>query len=347
MTLGARIGQDKFYDYVTMFGFREKTNVGLPGEQTGIHHAQGSMTALDLANCSFGQSFKITPMQLITAVSSVANGGSFMQPYIVKEIIDSKGNTVVSNEPTVVRKTVSEKTSEILREYLEYAVVKGKNGYVEGYKIAGKTGTSQKLDTRVNKEDNKKRIASFICFAPADDPQLCVLVVVDEPNSEVMYGSYIAAPLGRDIMKDSLDHLNYETSTVSDVPVPNVTDKTTSEAVSDLSKLNMQAKIVGNDGTVKYQLPKAGTELPEKSTVLLFTDEVSENTETTVPSLIGKTAAECNQLLVNSGLNIKVVGENVNYPNTVAVSQSISEGTTVKKMTVITVEFKQMEKQEE
>lgn len=345
MTLGARIGQEKYYDYVTLFGLREKTNVGLPGEQSGYHFAKGTMTALNLANAAFGQSFKITPMQLIAGVSSVANDGQYMQPYIIKRIVDNDGNVVKENTPSVVRQTVSKQTSDILKEYLEYTVVKGKNAYLEGYRIAGKTGTSQKLDTRENGEDNDKRIASFICFAPADDPQLCVLVVVDEPNSEVQYGSYIAAPLGRDIMKDALDYMevepDYSLGSAAEVSVPNVVNETIAVATSTLAASTFQYKVVGDGDIVQYQIPSSDSLLPEGSSVLLYTDKTSIEENMVVPNLIGKTAAECNQLLINSDLNIKVVGDNISYSNTVADTQSIAEGQTVPKMTVITVTFKQ------
>lgn len=344
MTLGFRIGKEKFYDYVTLFGFREKTGVGLPGEQSGYHHALSAMTDLDLANCSFGQSFKITPMQLIAAVSSVANDGNFMQPYIIKEITDSNGNTIVSNTPQVVRRTVSEETSDILCEYLENAVVVGKKAYLPGYHIAGKTGTSQKLDTREDGEDNDKRVASFICFAPASDPQICVLVVVDEPDSEVQYGSYIAAPLGKDIIKDCLDHLNITPDfnageEALQVKVPDVTDITVDEASDKLSELNLQVMTVGVGEKVLYQLPSDGQTLMEGNTVMLITDEEEPVSKAVVPDLIGKTAAECNRLLVDSGLNIKIVGENINYPETLSTAQSITAGTEVDKMTVVTVTF--------
>ena len=302
------------------------------------------MTELDLANCAFGQSFKITPMQLISAVSSVANDGDFMQPYIIKEIVDSNGNAVVSNSPKVLRRTISEKTSEILCEYLENAVVVGKKAYLPGYHIAGKTGTSQKLDTRVDGEDNTKRVASFICFAPADDPQICVLVVVDEPNSEVQYGSYIAAPLGKDIMKDCLDHLNIEPDfsageNAASVTVPSLIKQSVEDASKALSSLNLQVKTVGTGSTVLYQLPAEGKTLAEGNTVLLITEEGEKTTKTVVPDLVGKTAAECNRLLVDSGLNIKVNGKNINYPETLSTSQSIAAGTEVDKMTVVTVSF--------
>ena len=174
MTLGMRIGQEKFYDYLTVFGLRDKTGVGLPGEQTGYHHSLKTMTTLDLAESAFGQTFKITPMQLISGVCSVINGGNYMQPYIVRSITDSDGNTVVSNKPTVVRQTVSDETSAIMREYLEFTADSSEKSHVDGYRIGGKTGTSQKLDTRVG----QRQAYCFVCLLrsrrrPADSGSRC------------------------------------------------------------------------------------------------------------------------------------------------------------------------------
>lgn len=345
MTLGARIGAVRFYDYITLFGLRDKTNVGLPGEQSGYHYTLATLQSgpVYLATSSFGQNFKITAMQLIAAVGAVANDGQYMQPYIIKEIRDADGNIVESFEPQVVRQVVSEETSDLLCEYLEYSVQKGKTGYMEGYRIAGKTGTSEKLD-EYTEDDQTLRVASFICFAPADDPEIAVLVVVDEPDSQIRYGSYIAAPLGRDIMVECLQHLGVspdygDSSVKEDISVPKLTGMPVSDAVKELKSLGLVGKTYGDGDTVLYQLPSAWTELIEGNSVLLYTSEEKPATNTTVPSLIGKTAAECNLALINANLNLKVVGENINYPGTVAVAQSHDAGETVKKGTIITVTF--------
>lgn len=348
MTLGERVGAERFYNYITIFGLRDKTGVGLPGEQTGIHHKLSNLGIVQLAVSSFGQTFKITPMQLISGVCSVANNGDYMQPYIIKEIKDKNGNIIVSNSPEVVRQTVSKETSEILREYLEYAVEKGKKAYIEGYRIAGKTGTSEKIDEIEADGTNTKRIASFIGFAPADDPQICVLVVVDEPNSTVQYGSYIAAPLAKEIIRESLIHLNIEPyfgegNGVADILVPNLLGKTSAEASAELKKLGLMVKIVGGEGTVNYQIPGDGNKLPKSSSVLLYTNEVKPNYTVTVPDILGKTAAECNQILVNSDLNIRIIGENISFPNTVAVKQTPRAGEVVDRATVVSVEFESIE----
>ena len=347
ITIAERIGVEKFYNYITIFGLREKTNVGLIGESSGVHHSLSTMTNYNLYSSSFGQTFQITGMQLLAGVSAIANGGTYMQPYIVKEITDSEGNIIVSNKPTEVRQVVSEETSKTICEMLEYAVEHNyrNTAYIEGYKVAGKTGTSEKVDN--GSYENNKRIASFICFAPADDPEICVLVIVDEPNSEVQYGSLIAAPLGGAIMKDCLQHLNIEPnyedgSSVEYVKVPLVKKKTLEEAKKELAAEGFTVKVVGDsslDATVTYQIPGDGRTLPKGGTVILYTNDEPVSYKTTVPNLIGKTAAECNTLLAECDLNIKVVGSNINFPDTVAVKQSHAEGEVVDKATVITVTF--------
>ncbi len=347
ITIADRIGIERFYNYITVFGLREKTNVGLIGEASGVHHSLSKMSNYNLYSSSFGQTFQITGMQLLAGVSAVANGGTYMQPYIVKEITDSEGNIIVSNEPTEVRQVVSEETSKTICEMLEYAVEHNyKNtAYIEGYKIAGKTGTSEKADN--GSYENNKRIASFICFAPADDPEICVLVIVDEPNSEVQYGSLIAAPLGGAIMNDCLQHLNIEPnyedgSSVESVKIPLVKEKTLAEAKTELASDGFTVKVVGDSSSeaiVTYQIPGNGRKLPKGGTVILYTNDEPVTYKTTVPNVIGKTAAECNTILAAHDLNIKVVGSNINFPNTVAVSQSHAEGEVVDKATVITVTF--------
>ena len=337
-----KIGIERFYNYITIFGLREKTGVGLPGEVAGIHHALASMTDYNLYSSSFGQTFKITGMQLIAGVSAIANGGTYMKPYIVKEITDSQGNVILSNDPTPVREVVSQQTAETLWEMLEYTVEKGKTGYLKGYRIAGKTGTSQKVSDGTY--ENSKKIASFICFAPADDPQICVLVIVDEPDSEQIYGSYIAAPLGRDIMEDCMKHLNIEPdygdgTTSASYSVPDLIGYDSSDAVSMLANSSFSAKIIGGDGIVSHHLPSKNTSLPEGGTVILYTNETESERKTIVPDLLGKTAADCNEALIGADLNIKVKGVNINYPNVVAVSQSPAAGEKVDKATVVTVTF--------
>lgn len=340
--IAEKIGIERFYNYITIFGLREKTGVGLPGEVAGIHHALSSMTDYNLFSSSFGQTFKITGMQLIAGVSAIANGGTYLQPYIIKEIIDADGNVIVSNEPKEVRQIVSKETAETLWDMLEYVVDSSKTSRLKGYKMAGKTGTSQKVSN--GSYENSKKIASFVCFAPADDPQICVLVIVDEPDSGQIYGSYIAAPLGRDIMLDCLKHLNIEPSysdgsTSLSQPVPNVLGYDSADAASALAASSFSAKIVGGNGLVTAQFPAADKEIPEGGTVIIYTNDTPYDQKTIVPDVIGKTAAESNETLLGADLNIAVRGSNINYPEVKAVSQSPEAGASVDRGTVVTVKF--------
>lgn len=348
MKLALRIGPSRFYNYITLFGFRDKTGSGLPGEQSGYHYSLKSFNDVELAESGFGQGFKITPIQLISAVCSVANDGYYMQPYIIKQIKDANGNIVVSNSPEIVKQTVSEKTSDILCQYLEYTVEKGKMAYLEGYRIAGKTGTSEKLDNLSATGEADKRIASFIGFAPADDPQICVLVVVDEPNSAVQYGSAIAAPLAKKILAEALDHLNIEPDYgdgdgTTYVTVPHVRDLTVAEAKKLLSSSGLLCSFKGNsdpDTTVSYQYPSEGKSLPQGATVVLITDDFDASRKTVVPSLKGLTAAECNRALLGADLNIRIIGENISLPDVKCVSQSPEDGEEVALGSVVTVTLK-------
>jgi len=341
-----RIGVERFYRYFTLFGFRSKTGVGLPGEVSGIFYDKDTMTKWNLFSASFGQTFQITPLQLITGVSAIANGGTYMKPYIVDRIVDRDGNIIVQNEPEAVGQIVSESTCKTLRDFLEYTVVKGKTGYLKGYRICGKTGTSQKSTSESGYESGKI-IASYVCFAPADDPEIAVLVVVDEPNSTVQYGSYIAAPLGRDIMGECLEFLNIEPDyeddgAVTSAKVPSLKGLAPDAAAAKVEEAGLIAKIVGDGDTVTLQLPVEDTVLYSGNTVLIYTDKESADETsiyTEVPDLLNKTAAECNSLLQHSNLNIKVIGDNLNYSTTLSVSQSIPKGTRVEKGTLITVKF--------
>ncbi len=338
-----RVGVERFYRYFTLFGFRQKTGVGLPGEVAGIFFAEDEMTKWNLYSSSFGQTFQITPMQLITGVGAIANGGTYMKPYILDRIVDQDGNIVLQSQPESVSQIVSGTTCDTLRTFLEYTVVKGKSGYLKGYRIGGKTGTSQKLGGGEYGED--KVIASYVCFAPVDDPEIAILVLVDEPNANVNFGSYIAAPLGRDIMGECLEYLNIEPDyedggAVTAVTVPEITGLPADQAAAAVEEAGLIAKIIGDGQTVSAQLPAAKTILYSGNTVLIYTDSNTDvTTDTTVPDLKGKTAAECNSLLQQAGLNIKVVGDNLNYSTTVAVGQSIAKDTVVKKGTLITVNF--------
>ena len=332
MELALRMGTETFYEYLYNFGLGSSTGSGLSGEAGGIVRNQKYVTNNDLARIGFGQSRAVTAIQMAAAVGAAINGGELMQPYIIKEIYSDDGAVVEKTEPTVVRQVISEETSAIVREMLEGVVREGsgKNCYIPGYRIGGKTGTSQKYENGVVAQG--KNIASFLGFAPADDPQFLVYLLVDEPKVGVIYGSTVAAPFVRDIMQDLLKYYNItleygenETGT-SNVTVPDVTGQELGSAQSALRELGFSVSADGT-GSVIAQAPQAGARVPEGTQVQLYTSEPSESyemesQETTVPDLLGKTAGEAYEILKESGLNIQAAGA----PRGTVVSQNPTAG---------------------
>lgn len=346
MDVGLRLGSDKFMEYFTAFGLTEKTNVELIGESSSIYY-HDTMSEVDIATSSFGQGFQITPIQLITAVSAVINGGERMKPQIVKEIRNSNG-VIKSYQPEVVTRVISEETSQKMREILESVVAlptsTGKNAYVKGCRIGGKTGTSEK-----GNRDEEKRIASFIGFAPANDPEIVCLVMLDEPQIDNKYGGTIAAPLVGEIIEDVLNYLGVEKQYTADeqadikAEVPDVRETSLSDAKKAVSDKNMYVKVVGDGDTVVDQLPKPGVMLGENSTIILYTEKQEKTETVTVPNLKGMSVSDAKYTLELRGLNFEVVGAGHSEVGTAyAVNQSIEAGESVAPATVIGVEFRQV-----
>ncbi len=344
MEIGARIGVERFRKYYKNFGFGETTGFELPGEAAGIFFSEEQMHALELATSSFGQGFNVTPLQMITAMSALANGGNLMKPYIVKEIRDADGKAVKVTEPTVVRQVVSAETSRQMREVLEGVVSEGggKNAYVKGYRVAGKTGTSEKQP-----RGNQKYVASFLGFAPADDPQLACIVILDEPVGEY-YGSLIAAPVVGRIMEDSLRYMGVERQysegeqADADINMPDVTGKTAGEAAEILVAAGLKYHVVGNsDAKIESQMPRAGTAVRRGAICILYTDEGSEE-KAVVPDLVGLSVSEVNAGLAGENLNFMLRGTGkLDAPGILqAVRQEPAAGTEVPQGTVVQVEFR-------
>lgn len=345
MELGLRLGYEKFMEYFTAFGLTEKTDVELIGESSSIYY-HDKMSDVDIATSSFGQGFQITPIQLITAVSAVINGGERMKPQIVKEIRNSEG-ILKSYQPEVISRVISEETSRNMREILESVVSlptsTGKNAYVKGCRIGGKTGTSEKG----NREEGK-RIASFIGFAPANDPEIICLVMLDEPQVDNKYGGTIAAPLAGEIIEDIMNYLGVEKQyTDGEEPdvkteVPDVRDMSPEEAKTAVSERGFNVRIVGDGETIADQLPQPGVMLGEDSTVILYTDAEDKAETVTVPSLEGMSVSDAKYTLELRGLNFEVVGAGHSEGASYAVKQSIDAGEEVMPATVIGVEFRQV-----
>lgn len=353
MMMGARIGRENFYDYFSSFGYLEKTGIDLPGEGTSIFYRENAFSELDLATASFGQNFKISPIQQIMAVATVANGGYLLTPHLVKEVVDSEGNTVKSFGVEQKRQVISEKTASTLATVLEQGVSGGagaKNAYVAGYRVAAKTGTSEKIDKKNEMGDGRDYyVCSCVGFAPAEDPKIAVIFLVDEPTKGVLYGSTVAAPYLANIMRDTLPYLGVEAEYTDKelanlaVTTPSLVGWYDTVAKSQAELLGIEVEIVGTGSIVRSQTPAAGTKMEgHNAKIILYTDSQPEKTLVTVPDLSGKTAVSANQILANYGLNIRIAGTN-NYMSgsgAVAVAQSHAPGTQVEKGTVITVTFR-------
>lgn len=356
MQVGARLGATKFFEYFSAFGLTEKTGIDLPGEATSIYHPLKNIGPVQLASSSFGQTFKVTPMQMITAVSAAVNGGYLVQPHIVKQILDENMDVVKTISTTVKKQVISEDVSKRISVLLEKVVTEGsgKNAYVSGYRIGGKTGTSEKIDETNEAGQVTKRIASFLGFAPADNPKIAVLVMLDDPhNMGSIYGSVIAAPVVGSIMADVLPYLGVEPQYTAeelaklDLKVPNVVSMKPSFAQSKMYSMGLKASVIGSGETVVKQVPSAGTAIPSGGTVILYTELIDTEKMATVPDVIGNTATVANKMITNAGLNIKIVGGGINQQGAVAVKQSITPSTKVPIGTTITVEFLNKEDNEE
>lgn len=343
MELGARLGATTFTKYFKAFGLTEKTGFTIPGESSGSFHS--SMGPVELATSSFGQTFTVTPLQMISAVSAVVNGGNLMKPTIIKAYTDSNGNVVENFEPEVVRNVISEETSKQMRGVLEQVVSEGtgKGAYVNGFRIGGKTGTSEKLP-----RDSGKYIASFVGFAPADDPQVVCLLLLDEPNAGATGGGAIAAPAVGRIMEDILPYLGYkpqyteETEQKISVSVPNISGLSVQAATDKLNALGLSVSIKGNGDTVINQIPETGTKLHKGSVVIAYTEEQENSGTTEVPSVVGMTYENALKAIENAGLVMKIDAPSSSGTppaEHIAISQSPQAGSDVAEGTQIYVKF--------
>ena len=341
---GLRIGSEKFYEYMRSFGLMNTTGIDLGGEAVGVFAADSSFTQLDLACYAFGQNFTVTPLALIAAQAACVNGGYLHTPYLVERIADSDGNVTYRHDDTPVRQVISEQTSATVRECLEYVVASGtgKNGQVAGYRIGGKTGTADKGQTG-------DVVVSFLCFAPADDPQVIMLITMHTPSRATgtyVSGGNMVAPTASTVMAEILPYLGVEPSYSAeellgmDTTVPNVIGMSVEEAKAKLKDRALSYKIVGDGETITDQTPAGGAIIPGKSSVILYVGEEKSTDKCVVPHLIGKTPSEANTTATAAGLLIRFSGTTGSESSSVRVlSQSIDEGTEVEAGTVITVQL--------
>lgn len=343
--IGQRIGIDKFSYYFEGFGLAEKTGIDLPGEAVSYSVTGDDMTIVDLASAAYGQCNKVTAMELVTAYSAAINGGYMVTPHVVDHVVDSNGNIVLQNEAEVKRQIVSEETSAIVREQLE-AVVNNNpshNAYIQGYRIGGKSGTAEKLDTST--ADDRQYVASYCCFAPADDPEVIMLIMADEPNKEIgYYSSQVVVPYARDIMEEILPAMGFYPEysdgedTDSTVTVPYLQSADITSAESTLAQLGLTYEVVGDGTTVASQSPSTGTSVTKGGKVILYT-EVGGNSGDTieVPNLVGMTAAEVNETMTYYDLNYAIVGSSASESGALVQYQSEEAGTVVPRGTAITL----------
>ena len=353
--IGIALGGEKLYEYVRAFGLLEKTGIDLPGEGTGYFFDHDTIanpeTYAYLTSAAFGQTFKVTPIQLVRAISAVVNGGYVLEPYIVSEVLDDSGNIIDKKERHVLRQAISEQTSYTMRDLMESVVTEGtaNNAQVVGYAIGGKTGTSEKIDEYdENGRPVDDKIVSFVGVAPIDDPQYIVLVALDTPSPEAGYvsGGVMAAPVVRDVFTDILPYLgitpHYEEEDIHfvNMVMPNVTALSRTEAEQNLLTEHLQAEFIGEGSVVTDQIPSPGAEVPGNSTVLLYLGEEKPTDLVTVPDLSGLTQSEARDT-INSidGLYLQIRGSKSDSYSVAVSFQDIPAGTEVERGTTVTVEL--------
>ncbi len=343
--IGMNMGIANFQNYFEAFGLTEKTNIDLPGEAASIYHTK--MTEMNLASSAFGQTFKVTPIQLITAVSAAVNGGNLYKPYLVEKVISADGSVVEEYEPTLVRQVISEQTSKTVRDILETVVSdgSGRTAAVPGYKIGGKTGTSEKLDQLTEEGEVEAYVSSFLAVAPAYDPQIVILLLLDEAQMENPYGSVVAAPVVGAMLGDILPYMgiepNYTEAEMEAMTgkVKDVTGSLIHDAMTVLRLQGYSVTIVGEGSTVVAQSPEAKSVLSAGGTITLYTDESLIPKEIEVPDVAGMSVTEVNNAIIGAGLKLKLIGVSESATDQVAYSQTPVAGEMVMPGTIIEVTF--------
>ena len=342
ITIGQALGEERFYKYFEAFGFTEKTGIDLPAEAKPVagktYHALESMGISELSSSSFGQTLQVSPIQMITAVNTIANGGKLMQPYVVDSKLDSDGNVVYKTTPTVKRQVISEKTASTVADMMEQVVSigTGNNAYVAGYHVAGKTGTSEKIGIE------GAYIASFAGFAPADNPEISILIAIDEPTGE-HGGGAVAAPIAGMLLEKIMTYLNvepqYEDDELSNISsvAPSLVGKSVGDAKVSAAKFTV--KVVGSGTKVISQTPAAGQQMRTGGVIVVYTEENAAKQTATVPNLCNMSMSQANSAAVNAGFNIRLSGT-TNSGEVLSYKQSVNAGEEAEIGSVITVYFK-------
>lgn len=351
--IGQTLGTSKFYEYLKSFGLMEKTGVDMIGEAQGLFADEKDFNSnqVSLASYSFGQTFNVTPLELIRAQAACVNGGYLYEPYVVEQVLDGEGNILRQHETKCIRQVISEETSAKVRECLEYVVAEGtgRNGQVTGYRVGGKTGTADKTGTRTEANPKGDIVVSFMCFAPADDPEYIMLITMDTPSRTTgtfPSGGNMVAPIASQIMSEILPVLGVEPDYTADqlagadAAVPNVVGQDFESARAKLENAGFTFRTVGNGAEVTAQTPEGGAIVPNNASIVLYLGEEKNNDRRAVPNVMGMTAAEANQALTNAGFIMRVTGAtSTESGNVRAISQDREEGTELPPGSVVTVRF--------
>jgi len=341
--VGLELGMEKYYRYLNAFGFGQLTGIDLPGEAKGIMVPKDRAKQIDLATMAMGQANAVTPIQLTSAVAAVANGGKLMKPHLLKQVLDCNGKVIKNNEPTVVRTVIAENTAKELCDILEGEVTNGtgRNAYIDGYHVGGKTGTAQKIAPGGGYLTNEY-VASFIGLAPSNDPRLVCLVVVDAPKGYPYYGGWVAAPAAREIINDSLKYLGVplqkQEGKQADVPddkvlVPDVVNLPLSEALASIGNRGLNAKLNGSGDIVWQQTPKAQSKINKGSQIIIYLSPLKKNNksgELTVPDLQGKSMKEVAKILADLGLHLSPEGSGISYEQSPEAGKVVVSGSSIK-----------------
>lgn len=345
ITIGQKLGVHNYFKYFDGFGFTQKTGIDLPGEAMPQYYPEESYGIVELSSASFGQTNSLTPIQVCAGLSAIANGGKLVTPYLVSSIVDADGKVVSKTQPNVVRQVISEETSKTVREMMKSVVDNGtgKNGYVAGYSVGGKTGTSTKLGESKEGEGDKY-IVSFGAIAPSDNPELAMIIIVDEPNQD-LGGGALCAPIAAEVIEEAMAVLGiepkYDEKEVKKLSAytPNVTGKSLSDAKKMISEYKLKAVVIGDGDKVTRQNPTSASTIPTNGTVYLYTNDAKKQT-VKVPNFNGLTVNEAKSLAGDCFLNIEIKGNSLDSGNVVASRQSEEKDATVEKGTVIKVTFK-------
>ncbi len=337
MQVGAKIGRENFIKNFKAFGFRETTGIDFPGEAVGSFHDEDNFKEVDLMVSSFGQSFEVTPLQMITAISSLVNGGTLYKPYLVREIRDAGGQVIETMQPQKIRQTVSPETCESMKEVLETVVVEsGSKAAVKGYRIGGKSGTSEKQP-----RGNEKYIGSFVSVAPVDDPKVVLMVILDEPEGESYYGGQTSGPVAGKIMEEILQYYNIEPQfseeekSKLDTTVPDVTAMPVDDAKRALAGFSLQGAVRGSGAQVLSQEPEAGSKVRNNSTIILYTGAEGDAPVVKMPSVVGKSLEEANKIITDAGLLIKIRGKSSDEKMIVTRQEPLADSVVTQGATVV------------